>query len=117
MEQVDQASFQWGQGRRSAVCPAEHLGVGVTEERRGQGSCAHPRRGGRLFVSRAQTRALQSQREEGGDAEDRGQRGRLRIGEPAAGDTEVNADRTAEQRLGDPGAGLRGHDSRLPVSR
>ena len=32
-----------------------------------------------------------------------------RAAEPATGDTEVNADRTAEQRLGDPGTGLRGH--------
>src|SRR5699024_2232545 len=57
-----------------------------------------------------------SQGEEGGDAEDRSQRRGLRAAEPATGSTEVNADRTAEQRLGDPGAGLRGHDSRLPVS-
>jgi hypothetical protein len=117
LKQVDQASFQRSQGRRSAVCASEHFGVGVTEERRGQGSCAHPRRGGRLFVSRAQARTLQSQGEEGGDTEDRSQHRGLGAAEPAAGGTEVNADRTAEQWLGDPGAGLRGHDSRLPVSR
>ena len=85
VDQVDQSGFQWGQRGPSAVCASEYLGVGVTEERRGQGPCAHPRRGGRLFVSRAQARTLQSQGEEGGDTEDRSQHRGLGAAEPAAG--------------------------------
>jgi hypothetical protein len=51
VEQVDEAGLERGQRRRSAVGASEHLGVGVTGERRGQRACAHPRRGGRLCVT------------------------------------------------------------------
>src|SRR5699024_4976074 len=62
-----------------------------------------------------QARCLQGQSEESGETEDRGEDIGLTIAEPCTGRRQVNADRTAEQRLGDPGAGLRGHDSRLLV--
>src|SRR5699024_4612834 len=77
---------------------------------------AHPRRGGRLRIAGVQARCLQRQGEESGEPEDGGEDIGLTIAEPCTGRRQVNADRTAEQRLGDPGAGLRGHDSMLSVS-
>src|SRR5699024_7471717 len=60
-----------------------------------------------------QARCLQGQGEKSGEPEERGEDIGLAVAEPCTGRPQVNADRTAEQWLGDPGAGLRGHDSRL----
>src|SRR5699024_3353522 len=71
---------------------------------------------GRLRIAGVQARCLQGQGEESGEPEDRGEDIGLTVAEPCTGRRHMNADRTAEQRLGDPGAGLRGHDSRLSVA-
>src|SRR5699024_1965563 len=116
VQQVDEPTLERGQGRGSAVSAPEHIRVDVTDERSRQRTGAHPRRGGRLRIAGVQARSLQGQGEESGEPEERGEDIGLTIAEPCTGRRQVNADRTAEQRLGDPGAGLRGHDSMLSVS-